>query len=149
MNIPDNSKFETMVKNRPSLDILPSINKRILGQYHARNLYLNTTVALISGLFLYKFWINTNSTPFVKSRKSFSFQSDPYSNKVSCNFSDVPNFQHGYWSLKNPNNVTILSYHYNCSVKWNYKLIWAPFIDILYFVCWVFLKFKWCLCIEQ
>jgi hypothetical protein len=96
MKIPDNSQFEAMIKNRPPLGILPSINKRIMAQYHARNFYLNTAVALIGGLFLYKFWINANSTPFLKSRKSFSFKADPYSNKVSCDYRDVPNFQHGY-----------------------------------------------------
>ena len=96
MNIPDNSKFEKMVKNRPPLSILPTVNKRIVSQYLARNIYFQTAFALTGAIFIYKFFVNANSAPFVKSRLSFAFESDPYTGKVSCNVSSVPNYQHGY-----------------------------------------------------
>lgn len=96
MSFPDNSKFERMVHNRPPLNILPQVNKRIVSQYFARNIYLNTAVALIGSIFLYKFTINANSAPFLKTRKEFNFKADPYSGKVSCSYRDVPNVQHGY-----------------------------------------------------
>jgi hypothetical protein len=96
MNIPDNSKFEKMVNNRPPLSILPQVNKRIVAQYLARNVYLKVAFFLTGSIFLYKFYVNANSAPFVKTRKSFSFEADPYSGKVSCSYKDVPNYQHGY-----------------------------------------------------
>lgn len=96
MNIPDNSKFEKMVRNRPPLSILPTINKRVVSQYLARNLFFQTAFFLTGAIFLYKFYVNANSAPFIKSRKSFSFEADPYSGKVSCAYRDVPNYQHGY-----------------------------------------------------
>lgn len=96
MNIPDNSKFEQMVRNRPPLSILPTVNKRVISQYLARNLYMGGAFALTCSIFLYKFWINTNSSPVLKTRKNFRFQADPYSGKVSCDFADAPNYQHGY-----------------------------------------------------
>ena len=99
MNIPDNTKYENMVKNRPPLSILPQPNKRIVAQYLARNLYFKVAFFLTGSIFLYKFYVNANSAPFVKSRKSFSFEADPYTGKVSCSFRDVPNYQHGYWSI--------------------------------------------------
>lgn len=84
MNIQDNSKFEQMVKNRPSASVLPSINKRLLAQYLGRSSFSVASFALIGGIFLYKFALNANSGPFLKSRKSFNFESDPYSGKVRC-----------------------------------------------------------------
>jgi len=96
MNIPDNSKFEQMVKNRPPQSILPPVNKRLISQYFARNIYFGITFGLLGLTFLQKFWLNANSGPFIKSRKAYTFESDPYSGKVSCNFKDVPNYQHGY-----------------------------------------------------
>jgi hypothetical protein len=96
MNIPDNSKFESMVSNRPPLSVAPAVNKRLISQYFGRNLYFFTAAGLFGFIFLQKFWINANSGPYTKSRKAYSFESDPYSGKVSCKFRDVPNYQHGY-----------------------------------------------------
>lgn len=96
MNIPDNSKFEKMVRNRPPLSILPTVNKRIVSQFLARNIYFQTAFLLTGSIFLYKFYVNANSAPFVDTRTSFSFESDPYTGKVSCNVRLVPNHQHGY-----------------------------------------------------
>jgi hypothetical protein len=96
MNILDNSKFEQLVKNRPPVSILPAINKRLVGQRLARTAYSVTIFGLMGSILLYKFWLNANSAPFLKSRKSYSFESDPYSGKVRCTYNEVPNYQHGY-----------------------------------------------------
>jgi hypothetical protein len=85
-----------MVKNRPPASILPPVNKRLIAQYIGRNVFALGALGFGSLIFLYKFYINANSLPFLKSRKSYSFQADPYSGKVSCNYQDVPNYQHGY-----------------------------------------------------
>jgi hypothetical protein len=96
MNIPDNTKFENMVRNRPPLSILPAINKRILSQSLARSIFAVSAFGIASTIFVYKLFINANSAPFLKTRKAFSFEVDPYSGKVNCNYRDVPNYQHGY-----------------------------------------------------
>lgn len=86
MNIPDNTKFENMVKNRPPLSILPVANKRLLGQRIARTAYATTVFGLLGSVLLYKFWLNANSAPFLRSRKAYTFESDPYSGKVRCSY---------------------------------------------------------------
>ena len=96
MNIPDNSKFEQMVKNRPSASILPSINKRLLSQFLGRSSFATASFVLFGGIFIYKFMLNANSGPFLKSRQSFNFEADPYSGKVRCTHQSVPNYEHGY-----------------------------------------------------
>lgn len=96
MNIPDNSKFEKMVSNRPPASILPAINKRLISQRIARTAFSVGVVGLLGSIYLYKFWVNANSGPFLKTRKAFRFDVDPYSGKVRCDYNDVPNYQHGY-----------------------------------------------------
>ena len=96
MNVPDNSKFQQMVKNRPPLSILPAPNKRLISQYMARTSFTVGVLAFAGSIFVYKFWLNAHSSFFLKSRKSFSFETDPYSGKVNCNYKEVPNNQHGY-----------------------------------------------------
>jgi hypothetical protein len=85
-----------MIKNRPSLSLIPNPNKRLISQYLARNLFTGGAVLLTSFVLLYKFFVNANSAPFLKTRKSFNFQADPYTGKVNCTFQDVPNYQHGF-----------------------------------------------------
>lgn len=92
MNIQDNSKFEHMVRNRPPASILPSVNKRLLGQYLGRSTFTGISFVLIGSLFIYKFALNNNSAPFLKSRRSFNFEADPYSGKVRCVHNEVPNY---------------------------------------------------------
>ena len=46
MNIPDNSKFEQMIKNRPSASLIPGVNKRLLAQRLARTGFAVTIVGL-------------------------------------------------------------------------------------------------------
>ena len=96
MNITDNSKFEKMIKNRPSTALLPSVNKRLVSQYLARSTFAGVSFVILSGVFVYKFVLNANSGPFLKSRRSFTFESDPYSGKVRCDHREVPNYQHGF-----------------------------------------------------
>lgn len=96
MNIPDNSKYEQMIRNRPAVSQLPAINKRLVSQYFGRTFFYASSFFLIGTLFLYKFCLNANASPFLKTKKTFTFNADPYTGKVSCNYRDVPNFQHGY-----------------------------------------------------
>ena len=96
MNITDNSKFEQMIKNRPSSSLLPAVNKRLVSQYLARSTFAGGCFLVLTGVFVYKFALNANSGPFLKSRRSFSFESDPYSGKVRCDHKEVPNTQHGF-----------------------------------------------------
>ena len=96
MNIPDNSKFEQMIKNRPPSSLLPSVNKRLVSQYLARSTFAGVSFFILSGVFVYKFLLNANSGPFLKGRKSFTFEADPYSGQVRCDHKEVPNYQHGY-----------------------------------------------------
>lgn len=86
MNIPDNSKLEQMVKNHPPAGILPAVNKRLLAQYFGRNVFGVTAFAALGWIFLYKLDLNLNSGPVLKSRKSYSFEGDPFSGKVRCSY---------------------------------------------------------------
>ena len=73
MNIPDNSKFEQMVRNRPPASILPTVNKRLVSQYLGRTMFGVTAFGLTGAIFLYKFWLNAHSGPFLKHRAAFNF----------------------------------------------------------------------------
>ena len=53
-------------------------------------------VGLGGAIFLQKFWLSANSLPFIKSRKEFDFQVDPYSGDISCSYRDVAFRQHGF-----------------------------------------------------
>ena len=96
MNIPDNTKFERMIQNRPPASILPSVNKRLLSQFKARTIFTTAAFATATAVLLYKFLLNANSKPLLKNRKSFRWESDPYTGQVSCNYRDIPNDQHNY-----------------------------------------------------
>jgi hypothetical protein len=92
----DNSKYLTMIKNRPSLGAIPKINKRILTQSLAHNIFFGVALLSISTIFLLRFRNNAKSEPLTKVRKDFNFETDPFSGKVSCTYKTVPNRQHGY-----------------------------------------------------
>ena len=96
MNIPDHTKYEQMIKNRPPLSAIPFSNKRLVSQYITRSLFTTAAVGLTIGILFYKFALSSNTALFVNSRKSFRFESDPYTEKVSCTYQDRPKFQHGY-----------------------------------------------------
>lgn len=134
-----------MIKNRPPLSSVPPINKKILSQYFARNLFFQTALFLTGTIFLYKFYANVNSAPLLKTRKSFSFESDPYSGKVSCSFKEVPNYQHGYWGINNDNqsiNNSILSYKINKNFK-NSPKSTTNNLNYGIFVFKVYLTYSW------
>ena len=92
----DNSKYFNMIKNKPSLSLIPEANKRLLAQG------LGIRVAILSGIgffgstVLYKYFIDNTSLYLTKTKKEFSFESDPYTGKVKCDYTDVSNRQHGY-----------------------------------------------------
>lgn len=96
MNIPDNSKFEKMVKNRPALSLLPPVNKRLVAQFMSRSFYMTAAFVSIVSILGYKFVLNSNSIPFLRTRKNFRFESDPYSGKVRCSYNDVVNREYDY-----------------------------------------------------
>ena len=96
MNIPDNAKFERMVQNRPPASILPSVNKRLISQYKARTLFAVGAFATLASVLMYKFFLNANSKPFLKSRKSYRWEVDPYTGQIKCNYREIPNDQHDY-----------------------------------------------------
>ena len=52
MNIPNNSKFESMVKNRPSSSLIPSVNKRLIAQYLGRTTFAVGSFALLGIIFI-------------------------------------------------------------------------------------------------
>lgn len=127
-----------MIKNRPPLSSVPPINKRILGQHLARNIFFQTACLLTGTIFLYKFYANINSAPLLKTRKSFSFEADPFSGKVSCSFKEVPNYQHGYWALNNDNQSITTQYYHTKIFKVNTTQIIKVtlcFLFKVYFSC--------------
>jgi len=95
-NIPDNSKFEAMVKNRPSLSIIPSVNKRIISQYIGRNIFTLSAIFVLGITLTNKFWNSTFPDRYLKTKKSYNFEFDPYSGKVSCIYNEVRNNIHDY-----------------------------------------------------
>ena len=71
MNIQDNSKFEQMVKNRPPSTAMPVANKRLVAQYLARSTFAGGCFFVLCGVLVYKFTLNANAAPFLKSKKTF------------------------------------------------------------------------------
>jgi hypothetical protein len=95
-NFQDNTKYVEMIRTRPALNLIPTANKRILGQR------VGITGAILFGLtstislLLYKYYLDGSSLYLIKTEKKFNFESDPYSGKVKCNYTEVPNRQHGF-----------------------------------------------------
>lgn len=75
-----------MIKNRPSLALVPQINKVVLGRRFALNIFAFTSFATISSLIIYKWFSNEMSLSLLKTKKSFTFEADPYSGKVKCSY---------------------------------------------------------------
>jgi hypothetical protein len=92
----DNSRFVTMVNNRPNLSIIPPVNKRILAQKWGVQGFILFSITSVISLIGYKYFLDVSSLYVNKTKKSFSFESDPYSGKVKCNFTEVPNKQYGF-----------------------------------------------------
>jgi len=68
-NFTDNSRYLTMIKNRPSLGLIPLPNKRLLGQRYATQIFMFTTVASLMSILYYKFIVNGTSLSLLKTRK--------------------------------------------------------------------------------
>ena len=95
-NIPDNSKYERMIKNRPNLSIVPKPNKRLISQMVGRSLFINAAFMSAFSILVFKGIVNFNSLPFMKTRKNFVFETDPYSGEIKCKYNDVPYVQHEF-----------------------------------------------------
>lgn len=85
----DNSVQEAMVRNRPSLSIIPPANKKLYLPRIAVNTSLSVVVVSFVGMFAYQFITGSLSYPLYNTRKEFQFKSDPYSGEVSCQYRDI------------------------------------------------------------
>jgi hypothetical protein len=65
----DNSKYVNMIKNRPSLGLVPLPNKALLGGRYAISFVIVGTLASLGSILLYKWSINELSLPLLKTRK--------------------------------------------------------------------------------
>ena len=91
----DNSRFVTMINNRPNVSIVPPVNKRILAQKVGLTGFMLFGTFTVMSLISYKYFLDISSLYLVKTKKAFTFDSDPYSGKVKCNYTEVPNKQYG------------------------------------------------------
>lgn len=92
----DSAPFMYMIKNKPSLSLIPAVNKRILAQRWGITGAIFIGYTSIFSLVVYKYFLDVASLELVKTKKSFSFESDPFSGKVKCNYTDIPNKQYGF-----------------------------------------------------
>ncbi len=92
----DNSKYVTMVNNRPSVSIVPQANKRIMAQRWGSQAFILFSLVSSLSLIGYKYFLDTSSLYVNKTKKAFSFETDPYTGTVKCSYTDVPNRQHGF-----------------------------------------------------
>ncbi len=81
-------------------------------------------IASFGAIVLYKYFVENSSLYLIKTTKKFNFESDPYTGKVKCTYTDVPNKQHGYWvninEIKSNNQIRIKGN--NSQIKLNIKL---------------------------
>jgi hypothetical protein len=92
----DNSIFANMIKNRPSLSIVPPVNKRILAQKWGITAVIMVGITSYLSIVATKFFLDFSSLYVVKTKKAFTFETDPFSGKVKCNYTEVPNKQYGF-----------------------------------------------------
>ena len=83
-NFQDNSRFITMIKNRPALSMIPPINKRIIAQRIGISGFILFGITSLLTLISYEYFVDASSLYLVKTKKAFSFESDPYTGKVKC-----------------------------------------------------------------
>jgi hypothetical protein len=72
-NFQDNRPFVAMINNRPSLSIIPSVNKRILAQKWGIQGMAYFSIASILSIIGYKYLLDASSLYVVKSKKAFTF----------------------------------------------------------------------------
>ena len=92
----DNTRYIAMIKNRPSISILPASNTRILAQRTGTNFLFGVLILGFVGTFAYRQTQELFSPQIFNTRKSYGFKADPYSNTVSCSFKDVPYKPQGF-----------------------------------------------------
>lgn len=93
----DSTPFINMIKNRPTLSLVPSINKRILAQRWGVTGAIFIGYTAIFSFIAYKYFLDIASLELVKTKKQFTFESDPFTGKVKCNYFDAPNKLYGFW----------------------------------------------------
>lgn len=96
MGLTDETRYLNMIKNRPSVSLIPAASKKILASTSGTNLFGATIFAAI----LFGSWWNQTrelwSYKLYPTRKRFTFKSDPYSGTVNCTYQDVPYKQCGF-----------------------------------------------------
>ena len=92
----DNSRFLAMVKNRPSISLIPAANTRILSQKVGTNILFAGLILGFFGIFGYRRTQELFSPQIFNTRKAYSFKADPYSMSVSCTYRDVPYKPQGF-----------------------------------------------------
>jgi hypothetical protein len=86
----DNSKYKEMIRKRPALNLLAKPNTRVLTNALGMNVFVTFVAVSIFGIVLYKQMLGLNATYIFDQRKQFTFEVDPFSNKVHCTWKDVP-----------------------------------------------------------
>jgi hypothetical protein len=85
-----------MIKNRPALSTLPKVNNSVMGQQLGFKAGISAGLFGFAAILIYKIYLNNFSLELYKTKKQFAFESDPYSGKVRCSYTEVPNRQHGF-----------------------------------------------------
>jgi hypothetical protein len=65
----DNSKFQKMIFNKPSLSLIPGVNKRIIAQSIGFNYFAVISIFSIGVLLFSKYALNLNPSSCLKERK--------------------------------------------------------------------------------
>jgi hypothetical protein len=65
----DNSRYISMIKNRPSLGLVPLPNKALLGGRYAISFVILGTIGSLGSLLLYKWSTNELSLSLLKTKK--------------------------------------------------------------------------------
>lgn len=92
----DETRYLNMIRNRPSVSVVPRPNQRIIAQRTGTNLIAFLGLASILGGIIFNQTREMFSYNLYPTRKRFIFKSDPYSGTVSCTYHDAPYKQCGY-----------------------------------------------------
>lgn len=96
MGFTDETKYLNMIKNRPSLSVIPQPNRRIISQRWGTNIFANVIFASVLAGIAINLARDMFSYKLYPTRKRFEFKSDPYSGTVHCTYHDAPYKQCGY-----------------------------------------------------
>lgn len=92
----DNSRFRSMLKNQPHINDLPQVNKRILAGNWGKNIFIVGSIGMFGYYMITKMAMNYRANGYFEERKSFVFESDPYTQKVRCQYGNIPNSHEFY-----------------------------------------------------